>query len=60
MTTAQPPHPTPPLATADSDECWQLYQWATAAVASYSFVLGDDQYQVGPPPLVGCIQGEME
>eukprot|EP00775_Hariotina_reticulata_P011088 gene11088-11243_t len=24
---------------------WEQYQWATAAVASYSFLLGDDQYQ---------------
>lgn len=24
----------------------QLYFWGTAAVASYSFILGDDHYQV--------------
>lgn len=25
--------------------CTQPYLWSTAAVASYSFVLGDEQYQ---------------
>jgi hypothetical protein len=34
-----PPAPPPPL------PLMQQYKWATAAVASYSFVLGDDQYQ---------------
>ncbi|KAF8073173.1 SETD6 [Scenedesmus sp. PABB004] len=28
---------------------WPLYRWATCAVASYSFVLGDDQYHAMVP-----------
>ncbi len=30
----------------DRNFAWELYRWATAAVASYSFILGDDHYQV--------------
>jgi hypothetical protein len=29
--------------------CWQLYAWATAAVASYSFKLGDDLFEAMVP-----------
>jgi hypothetical protein len=32
---------------AGVQQCFELYRWATAAVASYSFILGDDHYQVG-------------
>ncbi len=36
----------PRLRLPDGDKGWALYQWATAAVSSYSFILGDDKYHV--------------
>ena len=38
-----------PFSVPHSPLALQLYQWATAVVASYSFVLGDDQFQAMVP-----------
>lgn len=36
----------PELGLPGGERGYELYRWATAAVASYSFILGDDKYQV--------------
>ncbi len=36
----------PELGLPGGEEGYELYRWATSAVASYSFILGDDKYQV--------------
>ncbi len=41
-----PPCAALPTFTCAGDKGYELYRWATAAVSSYSFILGDDKYQV--------------
>lgn len=36
----------PDLGLPGGQAGYDLYRWATCAVASYSFILGDDKYQV--------------
>lgn len=43
----------PDLGLPSDQQGYELYRWATCAVASYSFILGDDKYQVGPRGAVG-------
>ncbi len=42
-------HEHPGLGLPHGEAGYELYRWATAVVASYSFMLGDDKYQAMVP-----------
>ncbi|KAG2442960.1 hypothetical protein HXX76_003034 [Chlamydomonas incerta] len=51
----------PELGLPGGERGYELYRWATSAVASYSFILGDDKYQAMVPvwDLLNHITGEV-
>eukprot|EP00198_Chlamydomonas_reinhardtii_P014034 XP_001703371.1 predicted protein [Chlamydomonas reinhardtii] len=51
----------PELGLPGGERGYELYRWATAAVASYSFILGDDKYQAMVPvwDLLNHITGDV-